>query len=226
MRKDFAALIWKDLEGNARAFALLLAMVSGMGILGPIARAGVAPRSANLVFLTSINLVAMLAVAQWVFATEKQRKTITILKCLPVSARTIVGAKFAVAAVVGEIIFAASVLSIELAVWRQGGFTITDPLSDLFLINLVLLALLFLLCAMMVAFEPRTAMMLPFGGMLVLLFAWMGVKKHLLAWTAFREMVFRRSYEIPLVAFLSDDFTGIFLRGAELREKRALGARC
>ena len=189
MTKQVLQIAVKDVQGNAKAFGILLAILAAMAIALPATQSANRGQAIQIVFLANLNLVNVLASVQWVFATEKQRKTITILKSLPVSTRTVLLGKFAAAFLVAQTIFAASFLSLNYSVERRWGMPVFGSIYGLILFNLFLLVVVAVFSSVMIAFDPKTATLLPLAGGLVLILIWIRFEKLLLNSTFFMRLV-------------------------------------
>jgi hypothetical protein len=172
MMRAVLEIIRKDLESNARPVSLLLVAVAALAfVIAAIKPGGMAPTD-QVVFISNLNLVSVVALAQWVVGTEKQRKTIIILKMLPMDAGGVVFSKIASAFFMQEAVFLSSVIAVALAVHRFPGVPAVGMYLVLVLLNLTELTFLALMLACMFRFEPKTAVVAPLICLLILVLAW------------------------------------------------------
>lgn len=177
MKKHVLQISLKDIQGNLKPFVMLLMALAATGIFLPATQRKYLGEGAQLVFLANLNLVNILATAQWVFANEKQRKTITILKSLPVSARDILLGKFLAAFLLSETIFLASFGSLQSSVAWRFGLPVFASIYELVLFNLLVLMSMFVFSASAVIFEPKTSTVLPLVALLALILIAIGLGK-------------------------------------------------
>ena len=179
MKKAFHICL-KDVHENSGSYLLVAGILLGMLTILPFFQARDLVPSIQLEFVLNLNFVALIAFGNWLVAREKERKTIIILRTLPLTTRQLVAGKFLAAFAMSEGLYIASLVS-SFAMLKYGLRTgmIAAPQS-IVLVNLLLLGVLAILLATFTIFPPRIAVVLPFGVIFLLLLAWLSLEKLLI----------------------------------------------
>jgi|GEM_PF-7020595 len=178
MKKAFR-VFFKDLQEHSGPYGLLASVIVGMLTILPLYQPNYLTARIQLEFVFNLNLITLMAIPHWLLAREKEKKTILILRTLPISARQMLLGKFLAAFAMSEGIYLASLVSsffmLKFALHME---MVATPSRVVFL-NLALLAFLSVVLASFTRFTPRIAVIVPFGCLLLLVLAWISIKKHL-----------------------------------------------
>ncbi len=174
------ALIRKDLEQQWRMYVLsFLAFLAMLLIFGFNLEPGQAERYTHMVI--SMSIYFTVGVAGFTIFEERQRKTISVLRALPISDSTIVAAKFLVQ--LGTVLLAflllyfGSIFLIE----QLRGLRLGVSLEALAVAATVILLLNALLVFCGLVFDSKIAWVMPVIGLLVAIIAIAGLQKWLQA---------------------------------------------
>lgn len=204
MKKAFRVFL-KDVHENSGSYILVTGILLGMLTILPIFQSRDLLPSIQLEFVFNLNLVALVAFGNWLVARERERKTIIILRTLPLTTRQLVAGKFLAAFAMSEGLYIASLVS-SFAMLKYGLHTgmIATPQS-IVLGNLLLLGLLAILLATYTIFPSRTAVMFPLGVIFLLLLAWLSLEKLLIRRGISMEPLWKRltdSHLFPIIVAL------------------------